>query len=85
MTDRAEGQADAIRGSLDGVHDTTHEMDRGVLPTGELPALIRTPSASKPRIRPIRFTIKALLFIIIAVFLLAAIGGRRRARRGRRR
>ena len=73
MTDRAEGQADAIRGSLDGVHDTTHEMDRGVLPTGELPALIRTESTSKPRIRPIRFTIKALLFIIIAVFLLPPV------------
>ena len=51
MTDRAEGEAEAIRGSLDGVHDTTHEMDRGVLPTGELPALIRTESTSKPRIR----------------------------------
>jgi uncharacterized protein (TIRG00374 family) len=69
VTDRAEGEADAVRGSLDGVHDTTHEMDRGVLPTGELPALLRAESKQKPRIRPIRLTIKALLFTVIAVFL----------------
>jgi uncharacterized protein (TIRG00374 family) len=80
VTDRAERETDAVHGSLDGVHDTTHEMDRGVLPTGELPALIRTESASKPRIRPIRLTIKALLFVVIAVFLLPPVlGGFRQA------
>lgn len=70
MTDRTERETDAVRRSLDGVHDTTHEMDRGVLPTGELPALIRAEGKSKPRIRPIRLTIKALLFVVIVVFLL---------------
>ena len=80
MTDRAERESDAVRGSLDGVHDTTHEMDRGVLPTGELPALVHDPNATKPRIRPIRFTIKALLFIVVAVFLLPPVlGGFRQA------
>lgn len=73
MTDRAERETDAVRGPLDGVHDTTHEMDRGVLPTGELPALIRTDGKSKPRIRPIRLTVKALLFVVIAVFLLPPV------------
>lgn len=73
MTDRAERQDDAIRGSLDGAHDTTHEMDRDVLPTGELPAFIRDDSKPKPRIRPIRLTIKALLFTVLAVFLLPPV------------
>ncbi len=44
-----------------------------VLPTGELPALIRADGKSKPRIRPIRLTIKALLFVVIAVFLLPPV------------
>ncbi len=80
MTDRAESETDAVRGPLDGVHDTTHEMDRGVLPTGELPALIRAESKSKPRIRPIRLTIKALLFVVMVVFLLPPVlGGFRQA------
>ena len=73
MTDRAERQSDTVGGSLDGVHDTTHEMDRDVLPTGELPALVRDDSRPKPRIRPIRLTIKALLFIVLAVFLLPPV------------
>ena len=73
MTDRAEREPDAVRGAYDGVHDTTHEMDRGVLPTGELPALIRAEGTSKPRIRPIRLTVKALLFVVIAVFLLPPV------------
>ncbi len=71
--DRAERDTDAVRRSSDGVHDTTHEMDRGVLPTGELPALIRVEGKSKPRIRPIRLTVKALLFVVIAVFLLPPV------------
>ena len=80
MTDRTERDRDAVRGSSDGAHDTTHEMDRGVLPTGELPALIRTEATSKPRIRPIRLTVKALLFVVIAVFLLPPVlGGFRQA------
>jgi uncharacterized protein (TIRG00374 family) len=54
-------------------HDETDEMDRGVLPTGELPAYVRDESALKPRIRPVRLTIKALLLVILAVFLLPPV------------
>ena len=59
---------------LDGVDDDrTNEMDRDVLPTGELPALIRDETKSGRRIRPIRFTIKVLLLIVIVVFLLPGV------------
>jgi len=54
-------------------HDRTHEMDRGVVPTGELPELISEETSSARRIRPIRFTIKVLLLIVIAVFLLPGV------------
>ncbi len=57
----------------DADDDRTHEMDRDVLPTGELPALIRDEAAPKRRIRPIRFTIKVLLLIVIAIFLLPGV------------
>ena len=53
--------------------DSTHEMDRDVLPTGELPALIRDDTAPRRRIRPVRLTIKALLLVILAVFLLPPV------------
>lgn len=72
MTDGAEHHIDPT-GASDGVDDATHEMDRDVLPTGELPVFVRDDSKPKPRIRPIRFTIKALLFIILAVFLLPPV------------
>jgi uncharacterized protein (TIRG00374 family) len=55
------------------VYDTTHEMDRGVLPTGELPALVRDETKPRSRLRPFRITIKALLFIVLAVFLLPPV------------
>jgi putative heme transporter len=61
------------RASGGSLHDQTDEMDRGVLPTGELPAYVRPINASKPRIRPIRLTIKALLLVILAVFLLPPV------------
>ncbi len=70
MTEGAERQNPESGGSM---YDETHEMDRGVLPTGELPALVRDETKPKRRIRPIRFTIKALLLIIIAVFLLPGV------------
>ncbi len=80
MTDRAEGDVRGVPPSPDGVHDTTHEMDRGVLPTGELPTLVRAEKTSKRRIRPIRLTIKALLFVVIIVFILPPVlGGFRQA------
>lgn len=71
MTDRIEsGPTPARPGS---VYDTTHEMDRGVLPTGELPALVRDETKPQSRLRPIRIGIKALLFVVIAVFLLPPV------------
>ena len=54
-------------------YDVTHEMDRERLPTGELPALVRDPATPRRRIRPVRFTIKALLLIVVAVFLLPGV------------
>jgi uncharacterized protein (TIRG00374 family) len=62
-----------IRGLDDVDSDRTHEMDRDVLPTGELPTLIRDETAKPRRIRPIRFTIKVLLLIVIVVFLLPGV------------
>lgn len=56
-----------------GSFDETHEMDREVLPTGELPAYVRDEAALKPRIRPVQLTIKALLLVILAVFLLPPV------------
>ncbi len=56
-----------------GSFDETHEMDRGVLPTGELPAYVRDEKALKPRIRPVQLTVKALLLVILAVFLLPPV------------
>ena len=54
-------------------YDKTHEMDRDVLPTGELPALERIESATKPRIRPVRLGLKALLFILVFYFFLGLL------------
>jgi putative heme transporter len=62
-------EAASARALEDVDDDRTHEMDRDVLPTGELPALIRDDTAARRRIRPVRFTIKMLLLIVIAVFL----------------
>jgi uncharacterized protein (TIRG00374 family) len=75
MSERANDRFETASGSgLDDLDDDrTHEMDRDVLPTGELPALIRDPAAPRRRIRPIRFTIKVLLLIVIGVFLLPGV------------
>jgi len=67
VTETSKGASDAAE------HDATHEMDRGVLPTGELPALAQEPSETKRRLRPVRFGIKALLLVIVAVFLLPPV------------
>lgn len=56
-----------------GDDDATHEMDRDVLPTGELPLLVREPEQRRPRIRPIRIGIRALLLVIVAIFLLPPV------------
>ena len=71
--DLSEAVSSRPRGLEDVDDDRTHEMDREVLPTGELPALIRDGNAKSRRIRPIRFTIKVLLLIVIAVFLLPGV------------
>jgi uncharacterized protein (TIRG00374 family) len=54
-------------------YDPTHELDRGVLPTGELPALQRDDSTKTSRLRPFRFTIKMLLVAVLGVFLLPPV------------
>ncbi len=69
-TDRAPGQ---LAGADDADGDRTHEMDRDVLPTGELPALVRDETKPARRLKPIRFTIKVLLLIVIVVFLLPGV------------
>ena len=69
--DRTETVTGRGRDEVDD--DRTHEMDRDVLPTGELPALIRDESTPARRMRPFRFTIKVLLLIVIAVFLLPGV------------
>ncbi|NQY58063.1 MAG: flippase-like domain-containing protein [Ilumatobacteraceae bacterium] len=52
--------------------DRTEELDRGVLPTGELPALPN--SGQKPTGRkPVRITIKILLAIVVSYFLLPPV------------
>ena len=52
--------------------DRTEELDRGVLPTGELPALPN--SGQKPSGRkPVRITIKILLAIVVSYFLLPPV------------
>jgi uncharacterized protein (TIRG00374 family) len=48
--------------------DETHEMDRDVLPTGELPSLTQLAVQMKPRIRPIRFGFKMALFGLVLWF-----------------
>jgi putative heme transporter len=76
VTDPVDDGADISRAATAASatdHDATHEMDRGTLPTGELPALVRTERELKPRIRPVRLTIKALLLVILAVFLLPPV------------
>ncbi len=77
MNEEEQHGPDVARGKgagLDDVDDDrTHEMDRDVLPTGELPALIRDETRPVRRIKPIRFTIKVLLLIVIVVFLLPGV------------
>jgi len=77
VTEEEQHRSDVARGQWAGLDDVdddrTNEMDRNALPTGELPALIRDESKPKRRIRPIRFTIKVLLLIVIVVFLLPGV------------
>jgi uncharacterized protein (TIRG00374 family) len=71
--DRHDGARVRTEGLGEVDDDSTHEMDRDVLPTGELPALIRGDTMSPRRIRPVRLTIKALLLVILAIFLLPPV------------
>ena len=52
-----------------GADDTTHQMSRDSLPTGDLPALpTSTKQGVRPRIRPVRFTIKVVAFVSVIYF-----------------
>ena len=52
-----------------GSDDTTHQMPRDGLPTGELPELPESDAErSRPRIRPVRFVIKVIAFISVVYF-----------------
>lgn len=53
--------------------DATFEMDRDVLPTGELPTIPRLHSTVKPRIRPVRFGIKIMLFALVLYYAVALL------------
>lgn len=53
--------------------DATFEMDREALPTGELPAIVRFQSDIKPRIRPVRFTLRIALIVLVLYFAIALI------------
>jgi len=69
--DRGESGSDQIGSeAVDADEfDETIELDRDALSTGELPALpLRAEPKSKPRIRPIRFTIKVVAFVAVVYF-----------------
>lgn len=51
--------------------DETFEMEREALPTGELPAIARVKSSLKPRIRPVKFGIKIMLFALVLYYAVA--------------
>lgn len=70
MSDDIGSRADEP--GFDPRYDATGEMNRDVLETGELPALVHEKS-TKRRFRPIRFTIKALVLVIFAIFLLPPV------------
>jgi putative heme transporter len=55
-----------------GAYDKTHEMQRGPMPTGELP-ILPPKILQKPRIRPIRFGIKMALFALVLWFVLGLL------------
>ena len=55
--------------------DATYEMERDVLPTGELPVFVRRPTAVKPRIRPVRFGIRIVLIALVVYFAIALLPG----------
>ena len=55
-----------------GAYDKTHEMQRGPMPTGELP-ILPPQILQKPRIRPIRFGIKMALFALVLWFVLGLL------------
>lgn len=54
-------------------HDKTHEMDRDVMPTGELPVHAQFEPPMKPRIRPIRFGFKMALFALVLWFAIGLL------------
>jgi uncharacterized protein (TIRG00374 family) len=55
-------------GSRRDEFDATFEMDRDSIPTGELPMVPRVQSDVKPRVRPIRFGVRMLIFALVMYF-----------------
>lgn len=53
--------------------DATFEMERDPNPTGELPLIPKFESTLKPRIRPVRFTIKIMLFVLVLYFAITLL------------
>ena len=53
--------------------DKTHEMDRDILPTGELPTLTSLAIQMKPRIRPVRFGLRMALFALVLWFAIGLL------------
>ncbi len=53
--------------------DATFEMDRDVLPTGELPEIPRLTGEIKPRIRPVRFGLRMLVFALVLYFAIGLL------------
>jgi len=53
--------------------DATFEMDRDSIPTGELPTIPRPEGQVKPRVRPIRFGVRMLLFALVMYFAIGLL------------
>jgi uncharacterized protein (TIRG00374 family) len=69
----APGEPDELESGAPDAHDKTHEMDREVLPTGELAALPQLDVKLKPRIRPIRFGVRMALFALVVWFAIGLL------------
>jgi putative heme transporter len=78
MSDRDEGTDDET--VVDGrdarsaaAPDATFEMEREGFATGELPTIPQLITSMKPRVRPLRFTLKTLIIVVVMYFLLPGL------------
>jgi len=53
--------------------DATFEMERDSLPTGELPVVPHAAPDEKPRVRPIKFGVRMLLFALVMYFAIGLL------------